>query len=409
MASETPVRPLDGCKVLDLTAIVLGPLATLCLADLGAEVVKVEPPEGDSIRNGGSLKQPGMGSIYLALNRNKKSLAIDLKRPEAKAVIARLAAWADVVVHNMLPAAARRLGVDYESLAAVNPRLVYCAASGFAEGSPRAGEPAVDDVIQAASGIAALFAGPDSEPRYVPTLVADKVSGLLVCQAVLAALLAREKTGRGQAIYLSMFEAMAGFTLLEHLGGASFLPPQGPPGYGRLTTPYRRPMRTRDGYLSITPYTKRHWQQFFAAAGRPELGDDPRVTDAKRRNEEIGDLYAVLSGLLVERTTDEWMALSRRVGIPASPVHRLEDLVASGPLRDQGCLVPLAHPTLGDTLTVGPLVRLEGMAAADLRPAPALGQDSGAVLRQLGFSERQIGEWRSDGLVVEPAAPAPAS
>jgi formyl-CoA transferase len=402
MNTETTTdRPLDGCKVLDLTSIVLGPLTTLILADMGAEVIKVEAPEGDAIRYAGTVKHAGMGPIYLALNRNKKSLAIDLKRPDAKKILHRLACWADVVVHNMRPSAAVRLGIDYPTLREINPRIVYCAASGFAEGSERADDPAVDDVIQAGSGIASLFAENDADPRYVPGLIADKVCGLLACQAILGALLAREKSGLGQAVNVPMFEAISAFTLVEQLGGATFSP-EGSPGYGRLKTPHRRPMQTKDGFVAITPYSKRHWQSFFAAAGREDLCHDPRITDPKRRNAEIADLYALLSGILLDRTTEEWMTIARKAGIPASPVNSLDSLISSQALRDQEYLISIDHPSEGKILGIGPLVRFEGMTCLDVQPAPRLGENGSHILREMQFSNETIAKWRSEGLLIEP-------
>lgn len=397
IAAEGSAPPLAGIRVLDLTAIVLGPLATLCLADLGADVVKVEAPGGDGTRGAGTIRHPGMSATFLTLNRNKRSLALDLKHPQGRAVLGELARGANVVVHNMRPEAARRLGIDAPTLRAQNPRLIHCAASGFAQGGERADDPAVDDVIQAGSGLAALC-GADGEPRYVPSLIADKVCGLVLAQAVLAALLSRERTGEGRTIELPMLETMASFTLLEHLGGAAFVPPVGPAGYGRLTTPHRRPMKTRDGHIALTPYTARHWTDFFMAAGRPDLAADPRLTDPARRNAEVGELYALLAAILPERDTAEWFAIARTAGVPVSPVERLEDIARSQALFDRGVLVMTDHPSEGRTVHVGPLV--PGIAVPH-RPAPTLGQDGADILAELGWSAEAIARLRSDGVLVE--------
>ncbi|MGE0231621.1 MAG: CaiB/BaiF CoA transferase family protein [Flavobacteriaceae bacterium] len=391
--------PLAGTRVLDLTAIVLGPLATLCLADLGADVVKVEPPEGDGIRNAGASRNAGMGSIYLTLNRDKRSLSLDLKRPEARTVLEKLAVWADVVVHNMRPEAAARLGIDYTTLSALNPRLVYCSASGFAAGSDRARDPAVDDVIQAGSGLAALFGQDGSPPRYAPTLIADKVSGLIACQAILAALLAREKSGRGQQISVPMAETVSAFVLLEHLGGLAFDPPVAGAGYGRLLTPHRRPIATLDGYIAMTPYTKRDWQSFFRAAGREELCDDPRVVDNKRRNDEIGDLYALLGDILRERPTSEWIEIARAAGIPVSAVRSLDDIIADRGLYEAGYLMEVDHPSEGKTVGVGPLVSWPDKAEGAPRPAPNLGEHSREILDEIGLNRQTVDELVSSGVV----------
>lgn len=396
--ADRPAPPLAGIKVLDLTAIVLGPLATLCLADLGADVVKLEPPEGDGIRNAGVARSPGMGSIFLTLNRNKRSLVLDLKHPEAAPVLARLAGWADVLVHNMRPDSARSLGLDFTRLSAINPRLIYCSASGFAASDERADDPAVDDVIQAASGLASLFAGSGGEPRFVPSLIADKVTGLVLCQAVLAALLSRERTGRGQAVNVSMAETMSAFTLVEHLAGAAFEPPAGPSGYGRLTTPHRRPMKTRDGHVAMTPYSKRHWQAFFNAAGRSDLAGDPRVTDPALRNSRVAELYELLGSILPGKTTGEWIAVARAEGIPVSAVNGVDDLVRDAGLRCSGVLSTVDHPSEGAILAVRPVAGLpyEAIPAA---PPPRPGEHSLDVLGELGFDAGERAELARIGVV----------
>lgn len=395
---DDSVLPLAGVRVLDLTAIVLGPLATLCLADLGAEVVKLEGPAGDSIRHSGAVPVAGMGSIYLALNRNKKSVVLDLKSPEAKEVLDRLIGWADVVVHNMRPKSARALGVDYEALKARNPRLIYCSASGFAPTSSRADDPAVDDVIQASAGLAALFAETGDAPRYVPTILADKVCGLLMSQAVLAGLFRRERTGRGMAVNIPMYETMAAFNLLEHMGQASFRDAPGAPGYGRLLTPHRRPIETRDGYIAMTPYTLRDWQGFLRAAGRADLAESPLVTDPARRNAEIGALYAQLAEILKERDTGEWIAIARKVAIPVAAVRSLEETIADGDLKAAGYLVDYDHPDVGRLSGPAALVRSEDGATAPVRPAPRLGQDTADMLRAIGYSEEDVNRLRESGV-----------
>jgi crotonobetainyl-CoA:carnitine CoA-transferase CaiB-like acyl-CoA transferase len=398
MTTIDPSRPLHAIKVVDFTTIVLGPLATLCLADMGAEVVKVEAPEGDGIRNSGTLKSPGMSSIFLGLNRGKKCIAVDLKSEAARGILHRLTRWCDVIVHNMRPDAARRLGLDFDTLRKINPRIIHCSASGFSEASPRAGEPAVDDVIQAATGLASLFADSVAEPRYVPALIADKVSGLLLCQGILGALLSRAATGEGMAVAVPMRESIGCFNLIEHLGGYSFVPECGPAQYGRLTTPHRRPLRTLDGYISITPYSKKQWQSFFQRAGRTDLVDDPRITDPERRNAEIGDLYALLASILLDRTSREWTDMAREAGIPVSPVVSLEDLAAD--LADSGHLMRFLHPTEGETLAVGPLVRLGDGTTRPSGPARHLGQDNRVVMSAIGFSASEIDAFEAERVIV---------
>lgn len=401
------VGPLAGVRVVDFTAIVLGPLATKCLADLGAEVVKVEGPAGDGIRNSGAVPAPGMGSIYMALNGGKASIALDLKTPAAAEILRRLTSWADVAVHNMRPAAARALGLDAATMTAANPRLIHCSASGFAQDGPRADDPAVDDVIQAASGLADLFSRAGEGPRYVPSVMADKVCGLLMVQAILAGLYRRERTGAGMAVEIPMAESMAAFVLMEHMGAAAF-PDRALPGpatgYGRLLTPHRRPFRTRDGYVALTPYTKRDWQAFLRAAREPELAEHPRVTDAARRNAEVAELYAALADILLTRDTEEWIRIGRATGIPAAAIRSLEEVVADPDLRRGGWLSEAEAPGLGRIRAPGPLLRLspEARDGGGARAAPALGQDGAAVLEALGFDAEERAAFLRDGVVATP-------
>jgi formyl-CoA transferase len=391
--------PLVGVKVLDLTAIVLGPLATLCLADLGAAVIKVESPTGDGIRNSGTVPVAGMSSIFLALNRNKKSLALDLKVPEARDILQRLTQWADVVVHNMRPASARSLGIDHESLMKENPKLIYCSASGFAVGTDRADDPAVDDVIQASSGLADLFSKTGERPIYVPTILADKVCGLVMCQAILAGLIGRERTGKGVAINIPMAETMTTFLAYEHMGAATFANGNGTTGYARVTTPHRKPIQTRDGYIALTPYTKRDWQQFFRAAGHPELADSPRVTNATLRNAEIGLLYAQLAEVLTERDTNEWIEIARSADIPVAAVQSLDDAIADPALEALGFIVRHDHPDVGPIRGPGPLIKRHDNAEIKVKSAPRLGQDTDQILRMLGYADNEISSFINSGVV----------
>jgi crotonobetainyl-CoA:carnitine CoA-transferase CaiB-like acyl-CoA transferase len=393
--------PLAGVKVLDLTAIVLGPLATLCLADLGAEVIKVESPAGDGIRNSGTVPVPGMSSIYLALNRNKKSLALDLKMPEASEILQRLTRWADVVVHNMRPASARSLGINYESLLKQNPKLIYCSASGFAAGTDRADDPAVDDVIQAASGLADLFSKAGHGPIYAPTILADKICGLVMCQAILAGLIGRERTGKGVAINIPMAETMKAFLAYEHMGAATFANANGTTGYSRLTTPHRKPIPTRDGYIAMTPYTKRDWQRFFRAAGHPELAESPRVTDATLRNAEIGFLYAQLAEVLRERDTSEWIEIARGVDIPVASVQSLDDAITDPMLEALGFIVRYDHPDVGPIRGPGPLIKRHDNFEIKVESAPRLGQDTVQILRTAGYNDNEISSFINSSVVFD--------
>jgi len=398
--AQDTTLPLAGIKVLDLTAIVLGPLATLCLADQGADVVKVEGPVGDGIRNSGTVPIVGLGSIYLALNRNKRSLALDLKAPEAQEVLRRLAKWADVVVHNMRPKSARALGVDHATLMAINPRLIYCSASGFVEGSDRADDPAVDDVIQATSGMAELFSRTGDTPRYAPAVLADKVCGLLMCNAILAGLLGRERTGCGMAVNIPMAETMTAFNLVEHMGAASFLNDPGPTGYGRLTTPHRKPIATRNGYIAMTPYTKRDWQSLLRAAGYPDLAESERVTDTRRRNAEVGDLYAQLGKILKERDTEDWITIASSVGIPVAAVRPLDEAMADPAVWQAGYVIEYDHPDVGRLAGPGPLTKVIGRSEIAPCPAPRLGQNTEEVLAEIGYQTADIEALLARGVAI---------
>src|SRR5579863_7236198 len=287
--------PLAGIKIIDLTTVVLGPLASQILGDLGAEVIKVEAPEGDIMRYAGPARHREMGHVFLNLNRNKRSLALDLKRPEAAAVMLSLVRRSDVFMHNMRPQAMARLGFGWERLRDVNPRLVYCSASGYGQDGPRADRPAFDDIIQGACGLVALSELTTGEARFVPTLVGDKTVGLTMVYAVLAALVERGRTGEGQAVEVPMLETMTAFVLAEHMGGMTFEPAMGEPGYARMLAPDRRPHKTADGHICILPYTTRHWQDFFRIAERPELCGDPRLKDAETRARHVAELYALVA------------------------------------------------------------------------------------------------------------------
>jgi crotonobetainyl-CoA:carnitine CoA-transferase CaiB-like acyl-CoA transferase len=405
MAAETspsePARagPLAGVTVIDLTAVVLGPLTTQILGDLGADVIKIEPPEGDIMRAGGAARHSGMGSVYLALNRNKRSVVLDLKQPEGAAVLRRLIADADVVIHNMRAAAIARLGFDYDAVKAINPRIVYCAAYGFSEHGPYRDYPAYDDLIQARAGIAALAQAHAPAPQFAPTLIADKTVGLTAVYAVLAALFHRERTGEGQTIEVPMFETMVAFTLAEHLGGLSFEPPLGAAGYARLLAPDRRPHRTTDGHVAILPYTTRHWRDFFALAERPALADDPRFADPATRNRHIGELYGVLAELVATRSTAFWLDGCRRADIPAAPVNELAALPGDPHLAAVGLFAHTEHPSEGAILELRPPVNFGATPASLRRPAPRLGADTEAVLREHGYDAAAIAALARQGAI----------
>ncbi len=394
---------LAGIRVLDLTAVLMGPFCTQILADHGAEVIKVESPEGDTTRQLPVSRAPGLGAMFYNLNRGKRGLALDLKRPEARAALLRLAESADVFIHAMRSDAIARLGLTYADVAAVNPRIVYANVYGFSRRGPYAKGPAYDDTIQAMSGMAALQGRMLGAPSYSATLVADKVSGLTALYAVLMALLHRARTGEGQEIEVAMFETMANFVLTDHINGALFDPPEGEPVYSRAASPNRRPYRTSDGWVAALIYTDKHWRAFLDVAGQPAWTKDPRFATLKDRAKVIDEVYARIGETLVTRSTAEWLDAFARAEIPAAPVNETSALLRDPHLEAVGFFTAQETP-LGT-------VRFPGMPAWFSRtpgqitnPAPALGADGRAVLAEGGFTEAEIDALRASGALVLPEA-----
>jgi crotonobetainyl-CoA:carnitine CoA-transferase CaiB-like acyl-CoA transferase len=401
--SEARPGPLAGIKVLDLTTVVLGPLATQILGDLGAEVIKVESPDGDIMRYAGPARHREMGHVFLNLNRNKRSLVLDLKQPEAAPIMLALAAQSDVLMHNMRPQAMARLGFAWERLQEVNPRLVYCSAQGYGQNGPLADRPAFDDIIQGGSGLVALEMATAGDARFVPTLIGDKTVGLTMVYAVMAALLQRVHTGRGQAVEVPMLETMSAFVMAEHMGGLTFEPPLGPPGYARMLAPDRRPHRTADGHICILPYTDRHWRDFFRIAGRPDLAEDPRLADAETRSRHVAQLYALVAQCVSDRPSAFWLAELEAADIPCGPVNPLADLPADAQLAAVDFFPLAEHPSEGSIRMVRPPVRFGAADCALRHPAPRLGQHSRAILREAGLAESEVDDLLARRIAIEAA------
>lgn len=394
--------PLSGLRVLDLSSVVVGPVCTGVLAEQGAEVIKLESPEGDLLRRlGGKGRTPGMSGKFLNFNRGKRSLCLDLKAPGAKAALLRVAERCDVLVTNIRPDAQKRLGVDAASMAETAPRLIHCSIVGFRTDGPYAGKPAYDTVIQGVSGIAGCFEASTGEPRYVPMLIADHVCGLIAAQQIGFALYRRERTGRGESLEIPMFENMAAFVLQEHLGAMSFRPALGPPGDQRVLSPEARPLRTADGYIAVSANTDAQAHAFFEAIGRPELKTDPRFATVAARTANTKDYFALRATALTGRSTAEWLEIFARLDVPAMPYNTIESLLTDPHLRATGMVREEEHPTEGATYAIGMPNILSGGMAPPPPPAQRLGADSRAVLAEAGLASDEIEELARMGALKE--------
>jgi len=397
LAARSPAKPqaagpLHGIRIIDMTSVLMGPFATQLLGDMGADVIKIEAPGGDITREIGPLRHAGMGSIFLHANRNKRSVVLDLKRPEGRDALLRLAATADVLVYNVRPQAMRRLQLSYADVAKACPDIVYAGIHGFGQEGRYADRPAYDDLIQGACAIPALtlLAGGES-PRYAPSAMADRIVGLSAVNVILSALFHRERTGEGQAIEIPMFETMAQFVLSDHMGGMSFDPPLGPAGYPRILNPHRRPYATRDGYLCVLFYTDRHWQAFFELTGQPGLlKDDRRFSTIGARTEHIHELYALVAQVMATRTTAEWTEAFEKADIPMMPMHTLDTLLKDPHLDDVGFFELHEHPTEGRIRSMRTPARWSKTPPAPQRHAPRLGQHGAEVLREAGYTDEEV-------------------
>ena len=382
MMTESPGGLLDGVRVVDLTSIVMGPLATQILGDLGADVITVEDPRGTLSRVMTAGPRPGLSGVALNLLRNKRNVVLDLKTDDGRDAFLEVVATADVMITNLRPGTLARLRLTYDDVAPVRPDIVYCQAQGYPSDSAAADAPAYDDVIQAATGLPDAFRRFGGEPLFAPTLMADKVSGLTIAYAVLAALYHRQRTGEGQRMEVPMVDVMTAFMLVEHAGAATARPPQGPPGYQRILNSERRPQRTRDGWISVLPYTRKNFEDIFRAGGREDLATDDRIASARARIDHADDLYREVAGILTQRTTDEWLAFCHASGVPASPVPTLDTLVDE--------LEEDVHPLAGPYKVIPQPVRFSSMTGPTVRrPAALSGQHTDEVLAEVRGHRRQ--------------------
>jgi crotonobetainyl-CoA:carnitine CoA-transferase CaiB-like acyl-CoA transferase len=379
----SPTGPLRGVRILDLTTVVMGPSATQILGDLGADVVKIETPAGDTMRLIGPWKNAGMGPLFLQANRNKRSVVLDLKSPVGKAAIVGLAKKADVLVSNVRPQGLQRLGLDYESVRIDNPSIIYCVAVGYGSEGPQAGKAVYDDLMQAASGIAGLFGAVDGEPRYAPVNICDRVVGLYVANAITSALYHRAMTGEGQSVEVPMFETMSQFVLADHMGGGAFVPPLGEMGYKRLLSRTRGPYPTNDGYLSLVVYTDRHWRDFTTLIGCPNLLDtDERFVSQESRTRNAEVVGQFLAEHLAKRSKKEWLNLLHKIDIPACPVNTIDELFDDAHLKAVGLFEDMPHPTEGTVKVTRHPVRYSRSPASIRRLAPKLGEHTDEILNQ---------------------------
>jgi crotonobetainyl-CoA:carnitine CoA-transferase CaiB-like acyl-CoA transferase len=375
--------PLDGIRILDLSTVVLGPYASQILAEYGAEVIKIETPDGDSTRRTGPSTEDGMGAIFLGVNRGKKSVVLDLKQPSGRETLLKLVDTADVLMHSIRPQKLAAIGLGPQALRTRNPKLVYIGLHGFAEDGPYGGMPAYDDIIQGLSGCAGLMERQSGTAQYYPTIAADKTTGLVAAHAILAALFKRERNGEGSFVEVPMLESMVAFNLVEHMYGRHFEPPLAAPGYPRLLNPYRKPFRTLDGYLCAMPYTDQHWKRFFIEAGEPALADDPRFADISLRTKNIEALYEIADRIIPTRTTAQWLEVCSRLEIPASKMNRLEDLQSDEHLVATGFFETIEDPAMGTLHFPGVPVQIDGRRLP-VRMAPRLGQHTEEVLASIG-------------------------
>jgi crotonobetainyl-CoA:carnitine CoA-transferase CaiB-like acyl-CoA transferase len=383
--------PLDGVRVVDLTTVVVGPICTRTLADYGADVIKVEAPGGDLLRTmAEGSRNPGMSGKFINFNRNKRSIVIDLKKKDGHAALLRLIARADVFVSNVRPEALARAGLDHASLAKLNPRLIHCSILAFGRGGRYFNRPAYDPVIQSLSGVAGTIARATGEPRFVPMVMSDHTSGLIAAQCIGFALYRREKTGKGEAIDVPMLENMASFVSSEHLGAATFDPPVGPTGDGRLLSPNYRPVPTKDGYVTVRPNTNAQTFAFFDAIGRPELKTDPRFDSAASRTRNAKDYFEVQATSLGGKTTDEWVELFDELDVPAARYNSIDDLLTDPHLEDVGFFKAEEHPSEGRIRRTRLANTFSGGARDNETHAPLTGEHTRDILSEAGYSTAEI-------------------
>jgi crotonobetainyl-CoA:carnitine CoA-transferase CaiB-like acyl-CoA transferase len=400
--SQPKKGPLAGIRIVDMTTVILGPYGTAILGDYGADVIKVEPPGGDVMRYGGAMRNPAMGSLFMQINRSKRSVGLDIKQDAGREALLRLCTTADVFVTNVRPAGMRRARLAYEDLRAVNPSIIYASLVGYGQTGPYAALPAYDDLLQGRVGLPALMAQQSGgSPRFVPVTIVDRIVGLNSVHTILAALFHRERTGQGQLVELPMLETMAQFVLGDHMNGRTYEPALGPVGYSRLLAPDRRPYKTSDGYICTLVYTDKQWRSFYRAIGKTdaEFAADSRLGSQYIRAQHYAALYALVADELAKKTTAEWLEILEAHDIPVGPVHDLDELIDDPHLNAVGFFQEMEHPSEGKVRMVGVPSRWSESPAGITRPTPNLGEHTVEVLREAGLAAADI-----DTLLAQGAA-----
>ncbi len=399
---------LQGVRVVDLTTVLMGPYATQILADMGADVLKVETAQGDPSRWMGSRPHPELSGVALNLHRGKRSVVVDSRSEAGQRIMGRLLDTASVFVTNMRPAALRRMHLAYANVAPGRPGLVYCEAHGYSSDTAESEQPAYDDVIQAATGIAGLFARGDTPPSLVPSVMVDKLCGLVIANAILAALYHRSLTGRGQHVEVPMFDTALAFNLVEHLDAATTIPALGHPGYGRVLHPHRRPYRTADGWVALLPYLAKEWLDVWRALGRDDVLSELQELEPQEIMRQATDLYQKLGEVTPSRTTSDWLAFAAEVGIAASPVCSLTEIV-DDPALHRGVLRDAEHPVVGPYRRIASPVHMSETPGPDPRPAPLIGEHTAEVLAEVGFSPGEIQALAGSGVVTLAGSTGPGA
>lgn len=390
--------PLEGLRILDLSTVLMGPYATQILGDYGAQVIKVESPTGDVVRQIGPTRRAGMGPLFMNVNRSKRDIALDLKHDKARDVILKLVETSDVLVTNVRPKAMARLGLSYEKLSEINPRLIYTALVGYDQNGPYAARPAYDDLIQGGACISHGFVRAGSKPAYVPAAVADRIVGLAAINAILSAVIERSRSGKGQKVEVPMYETMVSMIMGDHMGGLTYDPPLDKGGYARHLSPDRRPYETKDGYVCALVYNDGHWERFFKAIGRTDIPEnDPRFDGFNNRMANIDFVYASLGEIIRTKTTAEWLEIFEKADVPALPMHSFESVMQDPHLVATDFFQHVDHPSEGKIRQMAVPTKFSRTPAAPGRPAPLLGQHGPEILSELGYSEEEITDLQNCG------------